>query len=502
MNTMQTTTYNTRLIARVTIEAATPLAIGSGKKSILTDATINRDANDLPFIPGTTIAGLIRHAIDEELANHLMGFIRKKNDKQGENEVEGSRLIVTEAKLLNRKGKAVDGLFSLEAMCDVEDRAFLDNFKHAPIRQHAKINHRGVTEDKGKFDEEVVPKGARFCFEIELMANPKSEEKFAEYKQNFKDLLRKLRAEGFRVGGKSRNGFGRIEVVGEACLYRELDLSQPSDLDLYLKKSASLAEAWDGFEPLKLEKPQESRYTRYKLEITPKDFLFFGSGFGNEDVDHSYIKERFIEWNKEGNIGRWHSHDHSLVVPASSVKGALAHRTAFHFNKLAERFANEMPAEELANHSGKHNEAVCALFGSEGNDDKYESNKKENATERCDGKRRGHVLFSDIIKLKNKKTDKKIHNHVKIDRFTGGAIEGALFDEEALITHPNEPEKLELELLVDVDERINEDQRIILAFEETLKDVCKGLLPLGGNVNKGYGQFEGKLLKDGNCIYE
>lgn len=499
---MQTTTYNTRLIARVTIEAATPLAIGSGKKSILTDATINRDVNDLPFIPGTTIAGLIRHAIDEELANHLMGFIRKKNDKQGENEVEGSRLIVTEAKLLNRKGKAVDGLFSLEAMCDVEDRAFLDNFKHAPIRQHAKINHRGVTEDKGKFDEEVVPKGARFCFEIELMANPKSEEKFAEYKQNFKDLLRKLRAEGFRVGGKSRNGFGRIEVVGEACLYRELDLSQPSDLDLYLKKSASLAEAWDGFEPLKLEKPQESRYTRYKLEITPKDFLFFGSGFGNEDVDHSYIKERFIEWNKEGNIGRWHSHDHSLVVPASSVKGALAHRTAFHFNKLAERFANEMPAEELANHSGKHNEAVCALFGSEGNDDKYESNKKENATERCDGKRRGHVLFSDIIKLKNKKTDKKIHNHVKIDRFTGGAIEGALFDEEALITHPNEPEKLELELLVDVDERINEDQRIILAFEETLKDVCKGLLPLGGNVNKGYGQFEGKLLKDGNCIYE
>ena len=499
---MQTTTYNTRLIARVTIEAATPLAIGSGKKSILTDATINRDANDLPFIPGTTLAGLIRHAIDEKLADRLMGFIKKKNDKNGEYEVEGSRLVVTEAKLLNRKGKAVDGLLNLETACNDEDRTFLDGFKHAPIRQHAKINHRGVTEDKGKFDEEVVPKGARFCFEIELMANPKSEEKFAEYKQNFKDLLRKLRAEGFRVGGKSRNGFGRIEVVGEACLYRELDLSQPSDLDLYLKKSASLAEAWDGFEPLKLEKPQESRYTRYKLEITPKDFLFFGSGFGNEDVDHSYIKERYITWDSDGNSGRWNSQDNSLVVPASSVKGALAHRTAFHFNKLAERFANEMPAEELANHSGKHNEAVCALFGSEGNDDKYESNKKENATERCDGKRRGHVLFSDIIKLKNKKTDKKTHNHVKIDRFTGGAIEGALFDEEALITHPNEPEKLELELLVDVDERINEDQRIILAFEETLKDVCKGLLPLGGNVNKGYGQFEGKLLKDGNCIYE
>ena len=499
---MQTTTYNTRLIARVTIEVATPLAIGSGKKSILTDATINRDANDLPFIPGTTLAGLIRHAIDEELADRLMGFIKKKNDKQGEYEVEGSRLIVTEAKLLNRKGKAIDGLLNLETACDDEDRAFLEGFKHAPIRQHAKINHRGVTEDKGKFDEEVVPKGARFCFEMELMDNPKSEEELAEYKQDFKELLRKLRADGFRVGGKSRNGFGKIEVVGEACLYRELDLSLPADLDLYLKKSASLAETWDGFEPLELEKPQESRYTRYKLEITPKDFLFFGSGFGNEDVDHSYIKEQHITWDGDGNSGRWHSQNLSLVVPASSVKGALAHRTAFHFNKLAERFADDIPAEELANHSGKHNGAVCALFGSEGNDDKNESNKKENATQRCDGKRRGHVLFADIVTLKNTKTDKKIHNHVKIDRFTGGAIEGALFDEEALLAHPDEPEMLELDLLVDVDERINEDQRIILAFEEALKDVCKGLLPLGGNVNKGYGQFEGKLLKDGNCIYE
>lgn len=498
---MQTTTYNTRLIARVTIEAATPLAIGSGKKSILTDATINRDANDLPFIPGTTLAGLIRHAIDEELADRLMGFIKKKNDKKDEYEVEGSRLIVTEAKLLNRKGKAIDGLLNLETACDDEDKAFLDDFKHAPIRQHAKINHRGVTEDKGKFDEEVVPKGARFCFEMELMANPKSEEELAQYKQNFKDLLRKLRADGFRVGGKNRNGFGKIEVVGEACLYRELDLSLPADLDLYLKKSASLADEWDGFEPLKLEKPQESRYTRYKLEITPKDFLFFGSGFGNEDVDHSYIKERFVEWNEEGNIGRWHSHDHSLVVPASSVKGALAHRTAYYYNKECGIFAENLSPEDFNKHVGKRNKAVFALFGCEGNEDETQPTEAPTG-ERTDGKRRGHVLFADIIRNKEEKTDKKIHNHVKIDRFTGGAIEGALFDEEALIVHPDDPEMLELELLVDKDERINEDQRIILAFEEALKDVCKGMLPLGGNVNKGYGQFEGKLYKDGNCIYE
>ena len=498
---MQTTKYNHRLITRVTIEAETPLAIGSGKKSILTDAAINRDANGLPFVPGTTLAGLIRHAIDEELANRLMGFIKKEKDKSGEYEVEGSRLIVTEAKLLNHNGKAIDGLLNLETACNDEDRTFLDGFKHAPIRQHAKINHRGVTEDKGKFDEEVVPKGARFCFEMELMANPQNKEELADYKQNFKDLLRILVADGFRVGGKSRNGFGKIKVVDKACLYRELDLSLPADLDLYLNKSASLADEWDGFKPLKLEKPQESRYTRYELKINPKDFMFFGSGFGNEDVDHSYIKERYITWDGDGNSGRWNSQDNSLVVPASSVKGALAHRTAFHYNKAREIFAENLSPEDFNKYVGKRNKAVFALFGSEGNED--ETQPPEAPTgERTDGKRRGHVLFADIVKHRKDQTDKKIHNHVKIDRFTGGAIEGALFDEEALIIHPDEPEKLDLELLVDVDELINEDQRIILAFEEALKDVCKGLLPLGGNVNKGYGQFEGKLLKDGNCIYE
>jgi len=498
---MQTTKYNHRLIARITIEAETPLAIGSGKKSILTDAAINRDTNGLPFIPGTTLAGLIRHAIDEKLANRLMGFIKKKNDKNGEYEVEGSRLIVTEAKLLNRNGKAIDGLLNLETACDDEDRAFLKDFKHAPIRQHAKINHRGVTEDKGKFDEEVVPKGARFCFEMELMANPQNKEELAEYKQNFEDLLGILVAEGFRVGGKSRNGFGKIKVVGKACLYRELDLSLPADLDLYLNKSASLADEWDGFEPLKLEKPQESRYTRYELKINPKDFMFFGSGFGNEDVDHSYIKERYITWDGDGNSGRWNSQDNSLVVPASSVKGALAHRTAYYYNKECGIFAENLSPEDFNKYVGKRNKAVFALFGSEGNEDETQPTEAPTG-ERTDGKRRGHVLFADIIRNKEEKTDKKIHNHVKIDRFTGGAIDGALFDEEALIVHPDEPEEIEFELLVDVDELINKDQYIIQAFEKALKDVCKGMLPLGGNVNKGYGQFEGKLLKDGNCIYE
>ena len=52
-----------RFLARIIIEAKTPLNIGSGNKGIKSDSLVLRDINGLPFIPGTTIAGLIRHSI-------------------------------------------------------------------------------------------------------------------------------------------------------------------------------------------------------------------------------------------------------------------------------------------------------------------------------------------------------------------------------------------------------------------------------------------------------
>jgi len=38
----------------------------------------------------------------------------------------------------------------------------------------------------------------------------------------------------------------------------------------------------------------------------------------------------------------------------------------------------------------------------------------------------------------------------------------------------------------------NQDDTIQKAFEETLKDVCEGLLPLGGMTTKGHGILQEK----------
>ena len=71
-------TYRYRQIARVTFEITTPLSVGSGNKDITTDSVVMKDVNELPYIPGTTLAGLIRHSLSVNTQNKLMGWQKKE----------------------------------------------------------------------------------------------------------------------------------------------------------------------------------------------------------------------------------------------------------------------------------------------------------------------------------------------------------------------------------------------------------------------------------------
>ena len=51
-----------KYIARLIIEAATPLLVGSGEKGLTVDKLVAKDANNLPYIPATGLAGVLRHA--------------------------------------------------------------------------------------------------------------------------------------------------------------------------------------------------------------------------------------------------------------------------------------------------------------------------------------------------------------------------------------------------------------------------------------------------------
>lgn len=506
-----------RYIARFKVEAADALKIGSGEKGVLIDNLIARDANGLPYIPGTSLAGVIKHELEER--SQYAGQIEALFGYQRGDEGQGSRIIFSPALLLADDNRTVhEGL----AVIDFS-KPYYAYLQKLPERDHVRINDKGGAVDHAKYEEELVPKGTRFVFEIEVEGT-KVDEAVWQY------ILSILDHPTFRVGAGTRKGFGQLKVVERWA--RSFDLENEKDLTDYLQTGSSLnssfaSSATDNFSP-----EVEQQWLHYQVELTPESFFLFGAGMGDKDVDKIQKTEKYFNW--EGNqpvlVER-------TLIPATSIKGAIAHRLAFHYNnsdkgkdrltieqggqaatpdlqfdaqQAVELFDFGLSADQLAfpseaaqwdermqeirNYSiedsnqwqdfieqweeklnnletgrkgvGEQNEAVRTLFG-------YANEEEDGA--------RGKVVFSDIY-LDRK--GEKIFNHVKIDRFTGGGIDGALFQEKVVNS-----DTFSFDLFVERDALENETMKE--AFELTLTDLTTGMLQLGGATTKGHGVFTG-----------
>ena len=321
-----------------------------------------------------------------------------------------------------------------------------------PIREHTAITHRGVAKEHSKFDEEVVFAGSRFKFELEFIGDEEDE-------AIWQKILELLKSPLFRLGGGSSKGFGEMKVV--SCLESSYIIGKnyqdkPSDLNKSVGKE------------IKLESSRD--VCIYKITLKPDSFFSFGAGFGDDEVDDISVTEEIVNWNEkqQGYFSK-----KQLLLPASSLKGALSHRVAFHYNKIKKIYADKIDLEDFDNYIGENNKAVATIFGA-------------SKSHKFEGK--GKALFSDVFQEFNK-DEVKIFDHVKIDRFTGGAIESALYSEKVNAQKESWNIEIVLEKALDKD--------IIKAFEDSLDDLCKGLLPLGGKVNRGHGIFEGSWNKEG-----
>ncbi len=438
---MKQTKFTHRHLARILIEAETPIAIGNGEKGILSDSLVVTDINGLPYIPGTSLTGVLRHMIDNEaVSSDIFGYQKK-------NSGAGSKLIITDAIMIGEEGLPMDGVRRIDF-----NNPFYKHFKQMPIRQHVRMTEFGTAADKGKFDGQVAYKGLRFVFEIELYST-------FEKDNNFSSILDLLQDKGFRLGGGTRNGYGKFAV--KKIETRSLHLNETSDMEAYLSKSSSLGCDWGGYSTYKLSADEKgSAWETFHIELVPTDFFLFGSGFSDDEADMTPVVEDFVEWKD----GRPYFVEGTLL-PATSIKGALSHRTAFYWNKLNNRFADDSNGL-----TGGNNPAVAALFGTSGE-------------EVDDGRiSRGNVLIDDVI---IPKLDSKLVNHVAIDRFTGGALDGALFTEKVVYGK-------DLNVCFDISvckKAFDDDMTIREAFELALKDLKEGMLPLGGGTNRGNGTF-------------
>lgn len=514
---------NFRYIARFTIEAETPLSVGSGEKGLLTDRLVAKDANGLPYIPGTSLAGVLRYSLSEEkFVDEIFGTERENGT--------GSRLIVSSAHLVGEDGiTVIEGLKNLNF-----NTGYYSYFNRLPERDHVRMTDKGAadTANHGKYDEQLVHKGTRFVFELELVGNENDQAAWLKLLQAFASPV-------FRIGAGTRKGFGKFVIIEKSTKSRVYDLTRTDHLKAYLNKSSSLNESTDGWDLLSFAKEQNiTGWDCYSLNIKPKDFFLFGAGFGDDDSDNIPKTEHFFEWK---NVKPELIENAYLLIPGTSIKGTIAHRVAYYYNlekgieignsnnihletnfnledavkniehKLGidqasflsisnewevlesniealriediedwDAFKHELDEEVNEKASfmlpvGENNDAVKALFGF-----------AKNSEQESDGLR-GRVMINDIYLPYDHGND-KIFNHVKIDRFTNGTIDGALFQEKA--TKYND--EIKLEIWVDKAAFKNNDA-IKIAFEKTLKDINNGSLQLGGNSMKGHGLFTGTL---------
>ncbi len=415
-----------RYIAHIVIEADTPLKVGSNAMDFWLDSPVQRDWNGLPMILGSSITGVLRKEFDKKTADNIFGF------QEGE-AGEGSRVIISNALLLDEKGKVSEGLL-------LEKSDFLKIFDNLPIREHVAIDGKGVAANGAKFDEEVVYKGARFKFSIEFVEGDRD---------SFEAILNLLSNPALRLGGGSTKGFGKFKVCEIKTTF--------VDLENY---SSSLNGTPIGCEEHKIDQAASENYTAYTLKIKPDDFFMFGSGFGDSDADMTPVYEQIVDYEKHKLTAK------QILIPASSIKGALAHRTTYHFNLLNKFYVGNEKARNC----------VKEIFG-----------EAKNSKKNIDGSK-GKILISDCFKAFDDETKQtKTFDHVSIDRFTGGAIEGALFQEKTVAD--NSEYEIEILLQKDIDETTEK------VFESALNDICIGMLPLGGSTTKGHGIFSGNWGK-------
>lgn len=451
-------------IARFVLECRTPLSVATGSEGPGSDTELVRDANGVPALPGSALAGVLRHlycrAYGEDAERALFGY--QEHDKG-----YASRLQVAWGALLDSRGKPVEGLLLGDAARRLETDLLLRAARASrmvpDLRDRVRLDHRGRAADQAKFDRTVLPAGHRFACEITLRSErPES----AEWQQ----VLGLLSHPMLRLGGAVRSGLGALALV--SLHTADWDLRTPADAAAYRRLGISLAD----YTGLQAQRPGAAPAHGVRagwLRLRPRHFWRIGQGnvplSGNHDEPPDLLPKREDRWVwGEGQANRQAG---QVLIPGSAIKGALAHRVAFHAHRLAQRFAEHDSAWQDGAPAAPPE--VAELFGEIRDDDQGHA---------------GRVIIEDaLLSPAEFKGSVQVHTHNVIDRFAGGVRNHLLFSEQMLWQG-----EIALRLVTDrLDELSDQAQQ---AWELALNDLCQGRLAIGGGTGRGHGFCEGALV--------
>ena len=434
-------------LARITIETLSHLSLRTGADSSGNELPIVTDASGLPAIPGTVLAGACKRCCCRT------------------SEHQAPIPAFSWAHIHNSRDIPVDGL-DHERLWQRDPLLATFFLRDLPRRGQIRLGERCSAVQRVRFEYPAIQPGHRFTFEMSLRGTDGR-----ELSSRWDQVKTALVAGDFRLGAAISTGYGSIRVkrLAEA----RLDLRNPKDFQAYALHPRRLDQASE----LLRERPAHhedhgEHWLALTLFLQADDFwrcgggntpLLSSAGWGSDALP--LTEERIVWTGGAGRIAK-----QQVVLPASVIKGALAHRTAFHHNRLSGQFAGN------AENPGKptDNPAVWHLFG--------HVDSASGAT------RAGGVRIDDVT-VEKPIAAKMVHN--SLDRFTGGVREGVLFTEEALLGQS-------LSVKIRVDRCIWESatESIRRAFRTAIDDLIDGRLALGASASRGLGFFQGQVVMD------
>ncbi|MBF0422019.1 MAG: hypothetical protein HQL73_03410 [Magnetococcales bacterium] len=476
--------FNHLSLARVCLQNRSGLSIASGLSEGSFDVLLVRDANGLPTLPGTAVAGVLRHlyqkAFSVNEAEALFGT------QSGEHE-STSRIQFSWGAVHDSSNNPVEGLLLGEDAKKLEQDPVLRLLCEAQpvLRDHVRINHRGTADGSGKFDRGTLPPGCRFTLEVALWSERDDD-------PCWKQVLALFFSPLFRLGGAVRRGLGALDVVSIHEIH--FNLKDPKQFKQFhgLHRAMGSKDGWHRLkkDPLLRESrtpevsgsvPPESavQYLSLKMTLKPMDFWRFGQG--EESLDQASEKRIAdqlplgipkITWTEDGLAQMM---EQTILIPASAIKGALVHRFVFHLLRFEGRFLEDL--ENPEKYDPRSHKAVQALFGFAQDGSDHESSGAA-----------GRLLMDDLARDLPPQTPgqwlgRLTHNSQ--DRFTAGVRDGALFTEEMLFD-------LSWPLtiyIIDPYCAALQDPNLKKALAEVLEDLAQGRLALGAGETKGHGIF-------------
>lgn len=313
----------------------------------------------------------------------------------------------------------------------------LESRHRTVIRDGIKIDNKtGIVKSGAgaKYDYEVVERGTTFYLNLEVNCLDNDKTFNRRMIATIRDILENGRVQ---IGAKTNSGLGKVKLTN-AHVY-EFDFSKKGDVLKWLKKDYSTP----------------NPFTELPFDIPSRTFSINAVfNLKNSFISRSYSADPQVpdaESIKSGD---------DFVITGTSLRGAIRAR-----------------AERILNTIGKPPNILTDLFGNVDVEKRSKYSKK------------GRIRIDEVILPK---FISELQDRIKIDRFTGGTMEGALFETMVLFNQYDRNS-------INLSEKVRDVKITIQDYEPyeaglmllILKDLWTGDLAVGGEKGVGRGVFEG-----------